>query len=189
VYLDFKAAFDKVPHRRLLNKVWSLGIRGKVYAWIKNFLENRQQRVKMNGTFSGWQTVTSGVPQGSVLGPILFLIFINDLPDVITCTAKPFADDTKLYSVINGRNDETQLQDNINIFEACNWANKWKMIFNTKKCKTMHIGQNTTCDYFMKDSSNNICKIQQVNEEKDLAVIFDCKMTFSKHISSKVNKA
>jgi hypothetical protein len=107
VYLDFKAAFDKVPHRGLLTKVWSLCIRGKIYEWINNFLENRQQRVKINGTFSGWQTVTSGIPQGSVLGPVLFLIFINYLPDAITCAAKLFADNTKLYSVINGHNDET----------------------------------------------------------------------------------
>ncbi|XP_053391036.1 uncharacterized protein LOC128553869 [Mercenaria mercenaria] len=109
IYLDFKAAFDKVPHKRLLKKIWSIGIRGNLYNWIKDFLDNRQQRVKVNGSISKWQKVTSGQ---------------------VNCAFKLFADDTKLYSVMKSFDDEERLQDNI--FNACEWASKWQMLFNAK---------------------------------------------------------
>ena len=187
IYLDFKAAFDKVPHKRLLKKLWNIGIRGKIYRWIENFLNNRYQRVIVNGESSKWQKVTSGVPQGSVLGPVLFLIFINDLPDAMTCTIRLFADDTKLYSPIRGHQDEEKLQGDL--FNACEWANKWQMVFNVKKCKTMHIGQTQASEYYMKDSAAKICQIQTCKNEKDLGVIFDEKLNFDVHINSKVNLA
>ena len=99
VYFDFCKAFDKVPHRRLLKKLEGYGI--KVLKWIKEFLSNRKQRVVINGTFSEWRPVTCGIPQGSVLGPILFLNCINDLPDIIKCLIKVYADDAKIYSIVN----------------------------------------------------------------------------------------
>ena len=187
IYLDFKAAFDKVPHKRLLRKIWSIGIRGNVYKWLADFLSNRYQRVVVNGSKSSWEKVNSGVPQGSVLGPVLFLIYINDLPDAMDCILRLFADDTKLYSIIKNPSDEEKLQSNI--FTACDWGKKWQMIFNTKKCKNMHIGRSEPSEYFMKDSESNINKIQLVQEEKDLGVIFDSKLKFDKHINTKVNIA
>ena len=90
IYLDFAKAFDKVPHKRLLRKLSGYGIKGKVYNWIKEFLSNRKQRVIINGTKSEWRNVTSGIPQGNVLGPILFLLLINDMPEVLNCCIKLF---------------------------------------------------------------------------------------------------
>ena len=98
--MDFKKAFDTVPHMRLLNKLEGYGIRGNVLTWVKSFLENRTQFVKINNSQSSYMPVTSGVPQGSVLGPTLFIYFINDLPSVTHLTTKIFADDTKLYASV-----------------------------------------------------------------------------------------
>ena len=100
VYMDFRKAFDTVPHQRLLKKLAEYGVSGKLHSWIQAFLTGRQQRVVLEGVRSEWMTVTSGVPQGSVLGPLLFLVYVNDLPEVVQCGVKMFADDTKLYSRI-----------------------------------------------------------------------------------------
>ena len=106
IHLDFCKAFDKVLHRRLLKKLWAYGIRGQIHSWIKEFLSHRIQKVIVEGNKSVTAKVTSGIPQGSILGPILFLVFINDLPSVILALKKLFADDVKLYQVtshIGGR--------------------------------------------------------------------------------------
>ena len=97
IYFDFKKAFDTVPHKRLAGKLHSYGIRGNILNWLENFLHKRKQRVILDGQTSEWTDVTSGIPQGSVLGPILFLIYINDFPDIVQSFIKLFADDTKIY--------------------------------------------------------------------------------------------
>ncbi len=144
VFLDFAKAFDKVPTRRLLAKLEAHGVEGKVHRWIAAWLENREQRVVLNGEASTWSKVLSGVPQGSVLGPILFLIFINDIDQQVgrNTTIKKFADDTKLGKLIESN------QDNI-LFQTCldklvDWADTWGMAFNISKCKVMHMGKNNT---------------------------------------------
>jgi len=105
VFLDFAKAFDKVPHVRLIQKLECHGIDGKLKYWIAEWLTNRKQRVCVNGTLSDWKTVLSGVPQGSVLGPILFLIFINDLDYNITNWILKFADDTKIFGPVCDKTD------------------------------------------------------------------------------------
>ena len=138
IYLDFKKAFNKVPHERLLRKLHGHGIRGKVYSWIKEFLSNRRQRVVVNGQCLDWKNVTSGIPQGSVLGPILFVIFINDMPDAIACCMKLYADDAKVYNRANNLALSRRLQGCV--INAEEWALEWDMFFNFGKCKHVHHG-------------------------------------------------
>ncbi|CAM5074984.1 unnamed protein product [Natator depressus] len=113
VYLDFQKAFDKVPHQRLLRKLSGHGIRGKIVSWIENWLKDREQRVGINGKFSEWRRLTSGVPQGSVLGPILFNLFINDLEKGVNSEVAKFADDTKLLKIVKTKADCEELQKDL----------------------------------------------------------------------------
>ena len=105
VYLDFQKAFDKVPHKRLVLKIKSLGIMGNIYNWIEDWLKDKVQRVVLLGSSSKWIKVISGVPQGSVLGPLLFLIYINDIDDLVCSNLLKFADDTKVFSVVTDIDD------------------------------------------------------------------------------------
>jgi hypothetical protein len=189
IYLDFQKAFDTVPHMRLLKKMEAYGICGEVLAWVKGFLETRNQRVVLGKDVSDWKSVKSGVPQGNVLGPVLFLIFINDLPTVVKCFVKLFADDTKSYTVVRNECDRQQLQRDLD--SLCQWSNTWLLKFNAAKCKVMHIGRtNPNLDYFMTDqTTSNTSKINVVSEEKDLGVTFDPSLKFSKHIANCAAKA
>ena len=110
ILLDFSKAFDSVPHHRLLSKLEFYGIRGRPEAWIKAFLNNRTQVVSVNGSHSNPQPVTSGVPQGSVLGPVLFLLYMNNITDNIKSEIRLFADDSVIYREINDQQDHLILQ-------------------------------------------------------------------------------
>ena len=182
IYLDFQKAFDTVPHQRLLNKLRGYGIKGPLLNWLENFLIGRKQRVVLNGEESEWTEVTSGIPQGSVLGPILFIIYINDLPDTVKSMVKLFADDTKIYSVVNNEEDQECLQSDINNLMA--WSQKWMLTFNKKKCKYMHLGHEPGNTYKMEGE-----EITRSSEEKDLGINIDDKLKFQSHISIQVKKA
>ena len=125
--LDFSKAFDTLPHKRLLNKLRLYGIHGSVLRWIESFLMNRRQLVVCNGVNSEYSPVTSGVPQGKVLGLLLFLLYINDMPSVVT------------QGVINNIEDQVVLQQDLIRLET--WAKSWGMVFNPSKCYMMHIGR------------------------------------------------
>jgi ribonuclease P/MRP protein subunit RPP40 len=143
LYLNFAKAFDKVPHRRLLEKCRGLGLDGKVLEWIRVWLEDRKQRVVLNGEASEWADVLSGVPQGSILGPTLFLIFINDIDravDVTNSVLLKFADNTKVARVVESQEQQAELQNTIN--RLVEWSEEWQMLFNLEKCHILHLGGN-----------------------------------------------
>ena len=130
--LHFEKAFDKVAHTRLIHKLHYYGIRGDLLQWIESFLTNHTQRVVVNGTCSSPRGVTSGVPQGSVLGPILFLIYINDITSNIDSQLRLFADDCLFYRPINSPAGYKTFQDDL--YKLSVWADVWQMRFNVKKC-------------------------------------------------------
>ena len=139
ILLDFQKAFDKVPHQRLLYKLKYYGISPQALNWVHSFLTNRTQQVLLEGNMSSSINVTSGVPQGSVLGPILFLIYINDFPDYIqnNSTVKLFADDTIIYHPITNQQDSNALQEDLDALQR--WESDWFMHFHLQKRQTMHI--------------------------------------------------
>ena len=120
IYLDYQKAFDTVPHNRLISKLYAYNLDARIIKWIKYYLSERKQFVEINGKKSEWQNVTSGIPQGSVLGPLLFLIYINDLPDGIMSNIYMYADDTKLYREIKSPEDHQILQNDLT--KLCIWS-------------------------------------------------------------------
>ena len=189
--LVIRKAFDLVSHKHLLLKLEKHGINGQIGNWIKAFLENRKQKVVIRGHESDELDVLSGVPQGSVLGPLLFLIFINDLPKCTACPVCLFADDSKIYSKVPRANkvlpelegSQEILQKDLD--ELYKWAEKWKMSFNVNKCKIMHLGY----DNGKHEYNLNGITLMETTEEKDLGVLIDNNLKFSSHIRSLVSKA
>jgi len=183
IYLDFSKAFDCVPHERLCMKMENYGIKGKVLAWLKDFLHNRRQKVVVCGEESRWEDVLSGVPQGSVIGPTLFIIFINDMPECVQSFINMFADDAKLYAEVAEEHQHSVLQQDLERLQS--WAKKWQMVFNAQKCKVMHIGNsNAKYNYHMGEVT-----LSKTSCEKDLGVWVDDGLKFSEHINNQVIKA
>ena len=192
-YMDFMKAFDKVPHRRLITKLHNHGIHGKLLDWIRSFLENRQQRVVINGQYSTWRNVTSGTPtppthRGSVLGPLLFVIYINDLPDTVLSQVFLFADDTKMYRQIQDASDRPTFQEDISKLQE--WADKWLLRFHPDKCKFMTIGRDTPIEHYtMYSEDKGLIPMTNVQSDKDVSIIFDLNMSFREDINSRATKA
>ena len=171
VYLDFRKAFNSVPHKRLIKKLEGYGINGSLLTWLKNFLNQRQQRVVINGNTSKWSEVLSGISQGSILGPVLFILYINDLPGVVGSVCKLFADDCKLYKNNKSEADQRELQEDIN--RLCQWSKDWLLGFNIKKCKVVSFGNiHYECEYEMADSQNDSHKLATEDSECDLGILF-----------------
>ena len=182
IYLDFQKAFDKVPHQRLLLKLKAHGIGDSITDWIEQWLTDRRQRVVVDGEVSNWKSVLSGVPQGSVLGPILFLIYINDLDDSITSNVLKFADDTKLFRKVNTDGDKQHLQNDLD--RLVKWSEKWQMLFNFGKCKCLHTGHgNLNVNYKMGDTV-----LGTTVKEKDLGVTISADMKVSEQCGIAASK-
>ena len=184
-YLDFAKAFDMVPHERLLIKLKAKGVHEKVTDWIRAWLKERQQRVVLNGKTSAWEEVTSSVVQGSVLGPDLFVIYIDDIDacfDEIRSFLNKFADDTKVAKEIRGVEDREDLQRGLD--NLWDWASKWQMKFNVEKCKIMHTGRtNPEYGYTLND-----IPLGTTQEEKDLGIIIMDNLKPSRQCAVAANK-
>jgi hypothetical protein len=185
ILLDFSKAFDKVPHRRLMAKLHHYGIRGTTHAWIQDFLKDRTQQVVLEGEVSAVAPVTSGVPQGTVLGPLLFLVYINDLPDCVTATTRLFADDSLVYRTIKTPDDCRKLQEDLDRLQE--WENKWQMSFNPDKCEVLTI----TNKRKPIQAAYNIHGVQLklVETAKYLGLNINCHLSWNLHIDKITKKA
>ena len=173
IYLDFQKAYDKVPHQILILKLKSHGMGNSIINWIEQWLTDRRQRVVVDGEVSSWKSVLSGVPQGSVLGPILFLVYIDNLEEGVSCNILKFADDSKLFRKTKDIGDKQTLQDDID--KLVRWSEKWQMLFNFGKCKCPHTGPgNTGMNYEM---GGNI--LTKTVNEKYLGVSINANMKVS----------
>ena len=185
--LEMSKAFDKVPHERLAFKLHRYGIRGSVLTWLQSFLRGRSQQVVLDGYYSTPCDVISGVPQGSVLGPTLFLIYINDIVDGIQSNIRLFADDCLVYRCISSPTDQCILQEDLNRLST--WAATWQMDFNVSKCNIMQFS-NARC----KSSFSYIMHglpLCIVDHHSYLGVVLDHKLSWEPHqnyISNKVNR-
>lgn len=185
IFTDFSKAFDRVSHSLLLLKLQNFGIKSNALRWFKSYLSGRTQRVVIGGGKSDVITTPSGVPQGSILGPLLFLLFINDLPDLFTSDSSLFADDNKIYRKIESAADGYCLQSDITSFSA--WCDKNQLDLNQDKCCVLSM----TCkpkpidyQYHVKDKV-----IERVSSKKDLGIKFGCKGSFIEHISEMTKKS
>ena len=168
VYLDFMKAFDTVPHMRLMGKLKAYGVEGNTAKWITEYLNNRSQVVVVNGEKSLPADIISGIPQGTVLGPLLFVVYINDLLDNTKSDGFLFADDAKIFRAVTSKEDALILQSDIKLLE--DWSRTWLLNFHPDKCHILTFG-----------------KFE--NTKKVLGVVFDSELTFQDHICEKVRKA
>ena len=184
IFLDFQKAFDRVPHQRLNIKLQYYGITGDSLNWIMSLLTNRKQAVIVNGSRSSWMPVSSGVPQGSVIGPALFLLYINDINTNIQSKMRLFADDSVIYRQILSEEDHATLQQDLNIL--ADWSTKWLMGFNIKKCAILTITRKRNPSMYQYTLLNEAIprtecyKYLGINISKDLRWNTHCQSTLLK---------
>jgi len=186
-YIDYAKAFDVVCHSKLLSKLSAYGISGDLIEWINCFLGGRTQCTRVNQSYSSYTSIVSGVIQGSVLGPLLFLLYINDVTDIFssTCTSKLYADDIKLYSVLDNPLDYSDLQSNLN--ELQQWSDRWQLNISYKKCNVLCLSNQKKSPQI--DLVLGGSMIPQVDSVRDLGVMMDNRLRFDIHINQIVTRA
>ena len=191
IFLDISNAFDKFWHEGLIFKLKTYGLDGDLLKLLMNYLEDCKQRVVLNGQTSSWKNILADFPQGSVSGPMLFLTYINDLPDGIKSICKIFADDTALFSKFKNKNCSTvELSNDLKIIS--NWCFQWKMLFNpdpNKQAVEIHFSkkQHQKDNYLPLNFNGE--KVQAAISQKHLGLVLDSKLDFNEHISNKINKS
>ena len=178
IIMDLSKALDTVPHNRLLNKLNRYGINNKTHAWISKFLTCREQRVVASEEHSPWTHVGSGVPQGTVLGPLLFLIYINDLPNNIHSTVSLFADDCVMYREINNQLDSQELQKDLD--ELSKWEHDWQIHFNPDKCFVMRLTHARNIKHLNYTLGNTT--LQETDGHSYLGICVTKDLNWNKHI-------
>ena len=186
IFLDMKKAFDRVPHARLLWKLKSIGrVGGPLLKWMENYLKERKMRTLVRGAASKWVEVTSGVPQGAVLAPLMFLVYINDMPEGVKSYMSLFADDAKVLKPIKNEESCRELQEDLNRLHE--WSMKWKMEFNAKKCHVIEFGKSIHRPRGTYRLGGQL--LEKSESEKDLGVTIQNNMSPEKHINRIVGGA
>ena len=186
LYLDIRKAFDSVPHEELLFKLWRLGITGPLWTWFRAYLSGRHHYVQYDGHSSPSLPVISGVPQGSVLGPLLFLIYINDIPNSIYASSiYHFADDTKLLKVLHNAADSLILQEDLSSIDL--WGKEWLLSLNASKSAHLKfsLSHRTTRTCYKSEG----LEIDKVTSYKDLGVLVQDDLSWSKQVASLCSKS
>ena len=189
VFLDISKAFDTFWHEGLLYKLKSMGFSGELYNILENYLSGRFQRVVLNGQTLSWRPVLAGVPKGSILVPLLFLVYISDLPDGLKSNAKLFADDTSLFTIVKDKNESAIiLNDDLQLISS--WAYKCKMLLNSdpkKPAQEVLFSRKNQIQNHPTISLNNI-QVERTNFQKHLGLILDEKLNFKQHVDSAISK-
>lgn len=189
VYLDISKAFDRVWHEGLIFKLRRCGVSGQLLSLVESFLADRKQRTVLNGKASHWGNITAGVPQGSILGPLFFLVYINDLTDNLRCNVKLFADDTSLFTVVHDPDAAAQdMNHDMNLIRL--WAHNWRMSFNpdpTKQAVEVTFSRKRIRADHPPILFNNTPVIK-VDEHKHLGIVLDSRLSFASHIQAAINK-
>ena len=189
-FVDMSKAFDRVWREGLINKLKTIGVSNNLLTLCQRFLDNRYQKVLLDGQNSHWELIKAGVPQESILGPLLFLIYINDLPNNLIANVKLFADDISIFSIVNDINIPTE-EINNNLKRISKWAYQWKMMFNpdlTKEAQEVIFSRKTVKPFHPQVFFNEV-PVERSVSQKHLGLHLDQKLDFSKHSNEKISKA